>query len=81
MKRILLIEPDAAARETIAQLLARDYRVSARAGISDGGSFADAVVDADLVIARLGVWRPCNARCCCSRLQEVLSRRRADENA
>src|SRR5918992_2388230 len=54
MKRILIIEPSRAVRETVAQLLARDYELEQRDGLLHGAALAGAAARADLVISSAG---------------------------
>jgi DNA-binding NtrC family response regulator len=54
MTRILIIEPLAALRETVARLLERDYEIDARESLIEAGALAQAAGGADLVIATAG---------------------------
>jgi DNA-binding NtrC family response regulator len=54
MKRILLIEPVPAIRETVALLLARDYELEHRDSFLNGAALAEAANGVDLVIASAG---------------------------
>jgi DNA-binding NtrC family response regulator len=54
MRRILLIEPTPAIRETIAQLLGREYEIDGRETLLDARTLEAAAERADLVIASAG---------------------------
>jgi DNA-binding NtrC family response regulator len=51
MTRILIIEPSRVLRETVAQLLARDYELDQRDALLDTVALTDAAARADLVIS------------------------------
>lgn len=55
MKRILMIDPSQAVRETVALFLARDYELDQRDTALDGTALADAAMSVDLVISSAGV--------------------------
>jgi DNA-binding NtrC family response regulator len=54
MTRILIIEPSPALRETIGQLLARDYELDRRETLLDAVALPEAAACADLLIASAG---------------------------
>src|SRR5918992_5527073 len=59
MKRILLIDTFRAMRETVAQLLPREYELEQRDTLPDGVALADVAARADLVISSAapgGAW-------------------------